>query len=151
VLTFPQFGAYHAAKWALEGLSQTLAAEVAEFGVRVTLVEPGPYATDFGGGGLRHSEPNPAYDEVRAGLLTDFEPGTPSATRATILRLVDADDPPLRLHLGRGVPAIEREYAQRLATWRSWQDISEAAFGDQQDLTGQLGGRPGAAGAEPRR
>ena len=139
VLTFPQFGAYHAAKWALEGLSQTLAAEVASFGVRVTLVEPGPYTTDFGGGGLQGSDPNPAYDGVRAGLLTDFEPGTPSATRGAILRLVDSDDPPLRLHLGRGIPAIEREYAERLATWRSWQDVSEAAFGERQDLVGRLG------------
>jgi NAD(P)-dependent dehydrogenase (short-subunit alcohol dehydrogenase family) len=141
VTTFPQFGAYHAAKWALEGLSQTLAAEVASFGVRVTMVEPGPYATDFGGGGLRTSDPDPAYDGVRAGLGTDFEPGTPSATRAAILRLVDSDDPPLRLHLGRGIPGIEQEYAQRVATWRSWQDVSEAAFGGRQELTGRLTGR----------
>ena len=139
VRAFPQFGAYHAAKWALEGLSQTLAAEVASFGVRVTLVEPGPYTTDFGGGGLRGSDPNPAYDDVRSGLLTDFEPGTPSATRDAVLRLVDSDDPPLRLHLGRGIPAIEQEYAERLATWRSWQDVSEAAYGERQDLVGRLG------------
>ena len=140
VVTFPQFGAYHAAKWALEGLSQTLAQEVAGFGVRVTLVEPGPYATDFGGGGLRESDPLPAYDGVRAGLTTDFAPGTPAATRAAILRLVDSDDPPLRLHLGRGIPAIEEEYAQRLVTWRSWQDVAEAAYGDPQRRPARLGG-----------
>jgi NAD(P)-dependent dehydrogenase (short-subunit alcohol dehydrogenase family) len=134
IRAFPQFGAYHAAKWALEGLSQSLAQEVSDFGVRVSMVEPGPYATGFGGPGLRTSEPHPAYDGVRARLHTAFEPGTPSATRRAILALVDAEDPPLRLVLGRSVPAIEQEYAQRLETWRSWQDVSEAAFGDVQDL-----------------
>ena len=140
IRAFPQFGAYHAAKWAVEGLSQSLAQEVAGFGIRVTMVEPGPYATDFGGGGLRQSDRNPAYDAARSGLGTAFEPGTPSATRAAILRLVDADDPPLRLVLGRSIPAIEQEYAHRLEVWRSWQDVSEAAFGEEQTLGARLGG-----------
>jgi NAD(P)-dependent dehydrogenase (short-subunit alcohol dehydrogenase family) len=61
VRTFPGFGAYHASKWAVEGLSQTLAAEVAAFGIHITMVEPGPYRTDFGGGSLRQSRPNSDY------------------------------------------------------------------------------------------
>ena len=75
---------------------------------------------------------------MRSRLRTAFEPGTPSATRTAILALVDADDPPLRLHLGRSLPAIEREYAQRLETWRSWREISEAAFGQVQHLAARL-------------
>jgi NAD(P)-dependent dehydrogenase (short-subunit alcohol dehydrogenase family) len=57
--------AYHASKWAVEGLSQSLAQEVATHGIRVTLVEPGPYNTDWLAVGARKSQKNPAYDSVR--------------------------------------------------------------------------------------
>src|SRR5579871_6172015 len=61
VSAFPTVGLYHASKWALEGFSQSLAAEVAEFGIKVTLVEPGGYATDWGGVSATRSAENPAY------------------------------------------------------------------------------------------
>ena len=60
VTTFPIVGAYAATKWALEGISQTLAQEVSGFGINVTLVEPGPYATDWAGPSARMSAPHPA-------------------------------------------------------------------------------------------
>src|SRR5215207_9805203 len=66
ISAFPNVGMYHASKWALEGLSQSLAAEVAGFGIKVTLIEPAGYATDWSGSSARHTEPNPAYDGVRA-------------------------------------------------------------------------------------
>jgi NAD(P)-dependent dehydrogenase (short-subunit alcohol dehydrogenase family) len=61
ITAFPAIGAYHASKWALEGLSQSLAQEVAGFGIKVTLVEPGGYSTDWVGPSAKRSAENPAY------------------------------------------------------------------------------------------
>lgn len=135
VSAFPGLGAYHASKWAIEGLSQSLAQEVAGFGIKVTIVEPGPYSTDWGDASARHSEPSPAYvtfheraqvlrEERRAGR------GDPAATRAAILELVDAEEPPLRLFFGAGALGIATaDYEARLATWNAWQPVAAAAQG----------------------
>src|SRR6202521_4799309 len=66
VNAFPTVGLYHASKWALEGFSQSLAAEVAEFGIKVTIVEPGGYATEWGGASAKRAAQLPAYDCARA-------------------------------------------------------------------------------------
>ncbi|KQQ03558.1 MULTISPECIES: SDR family NAD(P)-dependent oxidoreductase [unclassified Rathayibacter] len=128
VRAFPGIGAYHASKWALEGLSESLRQEVAAFGVRVTCVEPGPYATDWLSRGSRRSAELPDYAAVHADG-PEFGVGDPAATSAAILELVDAEDPPARLILGTVLPAIEALYAERLQTWREWQDVSVRAFG----------------------
>ena len=143
VRAFPLFGAYHASKWALEGLSQSLSQEVRNFGIRVTMVEPGPYATGFGSSGLKTSEQNPAYDEARNGYRPAFERafserGTPSATRGAILRLVDAEEPPLRIFFGKSLGPVTEEYEQRLATWREWEQVSLEAFGEVQGYSKRL-------------
>lgn len=65
VSAFPNVGAYHASKWALEGISQALAQEIAGFGIKVTIVEPTGYSTDWGGSSARHATPLPAYDSMR--------------------------------------------------------------------------------------
>src|SRR6476659_3363880 len=65
ISAFPSVGAYHASKWALEGLSQALAQEVAQFGIHITLIEPGGFATDWAGPSAKHSTPLPAYDAYR--------------------------------------------------------------------------------------
>ena len=131
VTAFPQFGAYHASKWAVEGLSQALAHEIDAFGVKVTCIEPGPYSTSFGATGLRRSIENPAYDSVRAGIdRTGWALGDPAATRAAILEVVDSDEPPLRVLFGHSFADLETEYETRLSTWRAWQPISLAAFGE---------------------
>ncbi|MFJ6085054.1 SDR family NAD(P)-dependent oxidoreductase [Streptomyces sp. NPDC092369] len=129
VRAFPGIGAYHASKWALEGLSESLAQEVAGFGIHITNVEPGPYATYWLARGARHSAGLPDYAEVHSATAPEFEVGDPRATRAAILRIVDADKPPLRILLGRSFTDVADLYEERLSTWRQWQPVSLAAFG----------------------
>ncbi len=133
ISAFPTVGAYHASKWALEGLSQSLAQEVAGFGIHVTLVEPGGYSTDWSGPSSKHSDEIDAYAEVREAASkrpSAADPGTPEATRAAILKIVDADTPPLRIFFGKAPLGIaEKDYASRLQTWREWQPVSEEAHG----------------------
>ena len=131
ITAFPQFAAYHASKWAVEGLSQSLRLEVADFGVHVTCVEPGPYATEFGSRGLRRSSPNPAYNALRETIdRSSWALGDPSATRTAILAVVDAENPPARIVFGRALEGIENDYAERLRTWHAWEATSLSAFGN---------------------
>ena len=143
IRAFPGFGAYHASKWGVEGLSQSLRQEVRDHGIHVVCVEPGPYATDFGGGSFRTSAQNPAYDAVRA-ADTDFVQGDPHATREAILMVADTDDPPDRIFFGRSFEPVEAEYRERLETWRAWQPVALAAFGTPANTTPI---RPGEAGS----
>jgi NAD(P)-dependent dehydrogenase (short-subunit alcohol dehydrogenase family) len=133
ISAFTNTGIYHASKWALEGLSQSLALEVAEFGIHVTLVEPAGYSTDWSGPSAKRAEPIAAYDGMRERRAEGYKrvtPGDPTATRDAILAVVDAEEPPLRIFLGDGPLAIaEKDYAQRLATWREWEPVSVAAHG----------------------
>ncbi len=135
VNAFPTLGLYHASKWALEGFSQALAAEVAGFGVKVTIVEPTGYTTDWAGPSAVHSVELPFYDEIRAARAKAFSTpgrrGDPEATGPAILEVVDAEEPPLRIFFGRGpLPMIKDEYAKRIAVWEQWNDLSERAHGD---------------------
>ncbi len=127
-------GAYHAAKWALEGLSQSLAQEVAGFGIKVTLIEPTGYSTDWAGSSAKHATPLAAYEPVREqaaqARARRFTPGDPGATRDAVLQLVDSPNPPLRLFLGEAPLGIATaDYESRLATWREWQPVAAAAQG----------------------
>jgi NAD(P)-dependent dehydrogenase (short-subunit alcohol dehydrogenase family) len=135
ISAFPNIGMYHASKWALEGLSQALAQEVADFGIKVTIVEPTGYDTDWGGPSARRTTELPAYDGVRvkaaeARKARITSPGDPAATRDAILAIVDSDDPPLRIFFGDGPLAVAAaDYEGRLATWREWEPVSIAAHG----------------------
>ncbi|RDI51697.1 SDR family oxidoreductase [Nocardia mexicana] len=134
ISAFPNLGAYHASKWALEGFSQSLAAEVAGFGIHVTLIEPGGFGTDWAGPSARHSSPNAAYDDardVRHRARVAQHRGDPAATRAAILAVVDAERPPLRTFLGETPLAIATaDYESRLAQWNEWQPVALAAQGN---------------------
>jgi NAD(P)-dependent dehydrogenase (short-subunit alcohol dehydrogenase family) len=135
ISAFMNTGAYHASKWALEGLSQSLAAEVAGFGIKVTLIEPTGYATDWAGSSAKHATPLPAYEPVREqaaqARARRFTPGDPGATRDAVLQLVDSPNPPLRLFLGEAPLGIATaDYESRLATWRQWQPVAAAAQGN---------------------
>jgi NAD(P)-dependent dehydrogenase (short-subunit alcohol dehydrogenase family) len=134
ISAFRSTGAYHASKWALEGLSQSLAQEVAGFGVKVTLIEPAGYSTDWSGSSAKHATELPAYEPVRQEAAQSrakrFSPGDPAATRDAVLKLVDAQDPPLRMFLGEAPLGIATaDYESRLATWREWQPVAAAAQG----------------------
>jgi NAD(P)-dependent dehydrogenase (short-subunit alcohol dehydrogenase family) len=135
ISAFQNVGVYHASKWALEGISQALALEVAAFGIKVTLIEPGGYATDWGGASAKHATPLPAYAGVHEAAAEARKtragtPGDPVATRAAVLKVVDAEDPPLRIFFGDGPLGIAtKDYESRLATWREWEPVSIEAHG----------------------
>lgn len=132
ITALPLIGFYCATKWAVEALHESLAQEVRAFGIKVTLVEPGAYATDFGKSAEFANVLEP-YADFRKQFLThlaNLERGDPQATAEAILKLVDAENPPLRLGLGTAIlPRARAAYAERIATWEAWEDISNAAMG----------------------
>jgi NAD(P)-dependent dehydrogenase (short-subunit alcohol dehydrogenase family) len=134
----PLIGFYCASKWAIEALHESLAQEVKGFGIKVTLLEPGAYATDFGSPSSRKSAPEmDAYADLRKlvfGHLLSVERGDPQATAEAILKIVDAENPPLRFAVGAGVvPRARAAYADLLATWEAWEAVSNAAQGEPQN------------------
>lgn len=135
VSAFADLGAYHASKWALEGLSQSLSLEVAPFGIHVTLIEPGGYATDWGGSSARRSATMPEYAESRAEAdrvrsQRVARPGDPKASAAALLKVVDAEKPPLRVFFGElPLQIVNADYQSRLQTWEEWQPIAVLAQG----------------------
>jgi len=133
IAALPMIGFYSATKWAVEALHEALAQEVRAFGLKVTIVEPGAYATDFGKSSEIADALEP-YVEFRKQFLThlvNVEQGDPEATAEAILKLVDAENPPLRLGLGTSIlPRARTAYAERLKTWEAWEDVSNAAMGE---------------------
>lgn len=133
ITSMPLIGFYSATKWAVEAMHEALAMEVKPFGIRVTLIEPGAYATEFGKSGEIADALEP-YAELRKQFLThlaEMERGEPEATAEAVLKLVDTNDPPLRLGLGTSIlPRARDAYADRLAAWEEWKDVSNAAMGE---------------------
>ena len=130
---FPYIGMYHASKWGLEGFSQSLSQEVQPLGIKVTLIEPIGYTTDWSGPSAKFAEPLPAYEGTRdamAARRASSKPGDPHATGPVVLKLVDMEEPPLRILFGKGAnEMIHAEYAKRLAEWDKFKDLSEEAHG----------------------
>lgn len=135
VSAFPYVGLYHASKWGLEGFSQTLAQEVAGFGIKVTLVEPQGFTTDWSGPSAAQAEQNPAYDETRERMAARRgaqTPGDPEATGPAILKLVDAEEPPLRCFFGRNAfDIVQPDYESRIAGWEEWDWLAKEAHGER--------------------
>jgi NAD(P)-dependent dehydrogenase (short-subunit alcohol dehydrogenase family) len=133
LVSLPVLGIYNASKFAVEGLSETLAAEVKGFGINVTLVEPNGFATDWAGASSIHTTSMPEYDGVRAAFqagLTDEIFGLPEATTAAVLQLIDSQNPPLRFFLGKvAYPWVKQVYDGRYAEWEAWKEVSSAAHG----------------------
>ncbi|MGE2832764.1 SDR family oxidoreductase [Mycobacterium sp. SMC-4] len=135
ITAFQNVGIYHASKWALEGFSQSLAQEVASFGIHVTLIEPGGFSTDWAGSSSRRSTPLPDYqavheeaDRIRSQRVA--EPGDPKASARAILKVVDAPEPPLRVFFGElPLQLAKADYESRLKTWEQWQPVAVEAQG----------------------
>jgi len=129
LIGFPGIGYYNATKFAVEGLSEALAKECAPLGIRVTVVEPGPFRTDWGGRSLKVPKTAiPDYVETagarRAAVqgYSGRQPGDPVRAVAAIIAAVEAPAPPLHLLLGRvaydGVAAKLKAFANEMETWR---------------------------------
>jgi len=134
VVSFPNLGGYNASKWALEGLTEALAQEVAGFGIKVTLVEPGGFETDWAGASATFAGQLPAYDDLRAAVAAswgDVKSGDPAATGPALLEIVDADNPPLRVFFGTApLHLVPHIYTERLKTWQEWAAVSAQAQGN---------------------
>lgn len=134
-LAYPVIGYYCSSKWAFEAIHESLSKEVAQFGIKVTIIEPGAYATEFGsqesldfanGLGVYEAYKKEFFDNMINGLVQ----GDPKATPEAVFKMVDCDNPPLRLSLGRyNLPEIEQAYSERIKTWEDWAEVSIAAQG----------------------
>ncbi|MEV7007353.1 SDR family oxidoreductase [Streptosporangium sp. NPDC051022] len=129
---FPSTGMYSASKFALEGMSEALAMEVARFGVKLTVVQPGGYWTDLYTGGLTTTTPLEPYGPLRAEMERQWAEGSvdsePRLAAEAMLELVDSDDPPLRLLLGSMVYDLAFDLCRRrMDTWAGWERVSRAA------------------------
>ncbi len=133
LVTIPFLGLYNASKHAVEGISETLATELKSFGIKVSVVEPNGFSTEWNNASAIRTKAMPEYDQIKATLRsnpdTDFF-GKPEATADAIVKLVDADNPPLRLFLGKkAYPWVKRVYQSRFEEWDKWSDVAIAAHG----------------------
>jgi NAD(P)-dependent dehydrogenase (short-subunit alcohol dehydrogenase family) len=136
-VTAPGYSAYCAAKFALEGLSEAVAAEVAPLGIRVLIVEPGSFRTGLLGRSLRAVPRLEAYAETvgatRAYIESEdgHQAGDPAKAAAAILTALDADEPSLRLALGAdAVDAIRAKHELLRADLARWEDLARATAFD---------------------
>jgi NAD(P)-dependent dehydrogenase (short-subunit alcohol dehydrogenase family) len=130
----PGLGAYQAAKFAVEGFSEVLAAEVRPFGIKVIIVEPGAFRTDWQGSSMTMHQPGPDYRDT-VGRIHDYrraargtEPGDPDRAADVIARVVDLAEPPRRLLLG--TDALDMALAagvQRSVEAEQWAELSRSA------------------------
>ena len=135
LVTIPVLGLYNASKFAVEGLSETLAAEVKDFGIHVSLVEPNGYATDWAGVSSIQTKSMSEYADVKRSFYeavsTPGITGNPEATTDAIIGLIDNTNPPLRLLLGSfAYTTVERVYEERLIGFREWKEVSNKAQGN---------------------
>jgi NAD(P)-dependent dehydrogenase (short-subunit alcohol dehydrogenase family) len=134
---FPLTGIYHASKWALEGFSETLRQEVEAFGIKVLMVEPSGFRTDWAGSSMDRADPIDAYQEIdqiaerRAAQQEEnngSQPGNPELAARALLDTLDRDDPPFRLLLGNIAydVAVDR-YETRLKEFRAGEQVARGA------------------------
>ncbi|WP_116788760.1 SDR family NAD(P)-dependent oxidoreductase [Flavobacterium psychrotrophum] len=134
-VTLPVVGYYCSSKWAFEAIHESLAKEVAAFNIKVTIIEPGAFATEFGSQeSLKFAPELDIYNDFKQeffGSLQNMERGNPEATPDAIFAVVDTDTPPLRLFLGsHNLPWTRGAYAERMATWEAWEEVANAAQGE---------------------
>ena len=122
---------YSAAKWGVEGFSEVLAKEVEPLGIKVTLIEPGGFRTDFAGASTTIREGRPEYDATvgaTARFQRDFngkQPGNPAKAAAVIIHVASLEEPPLRLLLGSdAAQRVEQNDLARIEEDRKWRPLS---------------------------
>ncbi len=134
---FPLTGIYHASKWALEGFSESLRQEVASFGIKVLMVEPSGFRTDWAGSSMERAQAIDAYQSVEAIAQrrasqqeenNGAQPGNPELAAQALLATLDRDDPPFRLLLGNIAydVAVDR-YQSRLEEFRAGEQVARGA------------------------
>ena len=133
-VVLPVIGYYCSSKWAFEAIHESLAAEVKAFNIKVTIIEPGAYATEFGSQeSLKFAAGMDIYQDFKTqfiGGIKDMERGDPAATPQALFQVVDSANPPLRFFLGnQNLPWVRSAYAERLATWEAWESVSNMAQG----------------------
>jgi NAD(P)-dependent dehydrogenase (short-subunit alcohol dehydrogenase family) len=129
----PGLAAYQAAKFAVAGFSEVLHNEIAPLGIKVTIVEPGAFRTDWGGSSMRIPPVGPGYEQT-VGRMNAYrvdvdgkQPGDPDRAATAIMSLVDAADPPVRLVLGSdALAAARRASAARAEEADAWASVSES-------------------------
>lgn len=130
--TVPLIGYYCSSKWAFEAIYESLAVEVRSFGIHVSIIEPGAYATEFGSeNSLKYSANLPEYEAIRNMVFENMgkmQRGKPEATAKAVLQLVDSKEPPLRMFLGsHNLEEIRQIYSDRIKVWEEWQGVAAAA------------------------
>jgi len=133
LVSLPVLGIYNASKYAVNGLSETLASEVKDFGIKVSLIEPNGFSTDWSGASAFQTEPNPVYDPIKKAFAEGATPdtwGKPESTTGAVLQLIDAEKPPLHFLLGKiAYPGVKQVYSERLAEFEAWKEVSANAHG----------------------
>lgn len=129
----PGLGAYQAAKWAVGGFSEVLAKEVAPLGIKVTVAEPGGMRTDWAGSSMATPPVSAPYEHVVGGAIGMIrgahgsQPGDPARISRVLLDITEAEEPPLRLLLGKDAVAVAQDMADRLAAQDAeWRPVSES-------------------------
>ncbi|MEM1259799.1 MAG: oxidoreductase [Bacteroidota bacterium] len=131
-MSFGGFSAYSASKFALEGASEALAQEIAPFGIKTMIVEPGAFRTEFAGNALKHMPKIEAYDDIVGGTrdfakgMHNTQEGDPKKAADAIEKALMAKNTPLRLQLGKdSVDAIKSHGEQLLADLEAWREVAE--------------------------
>jgi len=134
---FALVGMYSASKFALEGMSECLAREVAPFGIKVTILEPSDFRTGFRDQAEKRRRPLPAYEEAFGANLdalssrhSGSEAGDPARAASALLALVDEAEPPLRLLLGNtAFDVVTAAHRRQLDEWAAQEAVARAADG----------------------
>jgi NAD(P)-dependent dehydrogenase (short-subunit alcohol dehydrogenase family) len=139
-LGVPGLSGYHAAKFAVEGLSETLAQEIKPLGLKLTIVEPGGFRTDWAGASMAFAKPMKAYAPLLGAIRgymeqhSGYEPGDPRKAGHVLLQLVEMEQPPLRLPLGKdAIMFLSNSYQTNSDELQRWADITGST--DFDDVT----------------
>jgi len=133
-MAFPMIGIYSATKHTVEAISEALSQEIAQFGIKLTIIEPGYFKTDFGGRSIERTKPSKPYKQLEhesterfKGLAVSPTAGDPRKGARAMIAAVDAPEPPLRLVLGaEALGMIRAKIDLQRKELDRWQDLSTA-------------------------